>query len=187
MFSFRIFIVYSYKSFRFYFYFVFFIIYFAFFLWAWGPRPNSIQNQTHWPKSSQTNGRPNMHAQRACLSAFLHGHLSLHVSCQLSKPTSGVLHAKYSTGHLSSSLSWGIWTTSKFWTFELTGNKKAWPLLFDFGLPKRKEKMRKKKMGSRTVGGAPDLNKSFNLAVRSLLTTCPKQKFSKAFPTFTSA
>ncbi|EOY25373.1 Embryo defective 3006, putative isoform 2 [Theobroma cacao] len=52
-------------------------------------------------------------------------------------------------------------------------------------------------MGSNGGGAAPpliglgrrqsDLRKSFNLAVRSLLTTCPKQEFSKAFPNFTSA
>ncbi|XVE99982.1 hypothetical protein REPUB_Repub03eG0246900 [Reevesia pubescens] len=50
-------------------------------------------------------------------------------------------------------------------------------------------------MASRSEGGAPptigrrqsDLKRSFNLAVRSLLTTCPKQEFSKAFPNFTSA
>ncbi|XWS49369.1 hypothetical protein CRYUN_Cryun13aG0157800 [Craigia yunnanensis] len=50
-------------------------------------------------------------------------------------------------------------------------------------------------MGNRTVGEAPpligkrqsDLKKSFNLAVRSLLTTCSKQELSKALPNFTSA
>ncbi|XVE57281.1 hypothetical protein DITRI_Ditri04bG0078900 [Diplodiscus trichospermus] len=50
-------------------------------------------------------------------------------------------------------------------------------------------------MGSTSGVGAPtligrrqsDLKKSFNLAIRSLLTTCPKQEFSKAFPNFTSA
>ncbi|XP_039012633.1 uncharacterized protein LOC120141941 [Hibiscus syriacus] len=49
-------------------------------------------------------------------------------------------------------------------------------------------------MGSRNVGGQvtamgkrqSDLKKSFNLAVRSLLTTCSAQEFSKAFPTFTN-
>ncbi|XVF52160.1 hypothetical protein PTKIN_Ptkin04bG0242500 [Pterospermum kingtungense] len=32
-----------------------------------------------------------------------------------------------------------------------------------------------------------DLKKSFKLAVRSLLTTCPNQEFSKSFPNFTTA
>ncbi|KAI9153891.1 hypothetical protein LWI28_018048 [Acer negundo] len=32
-----------------------------------------------------------------------------------------------------------------------------------------------------------DLNKSFKLAVRSLLTTCPKQEFRNAFPNFSTS
>ncbi|XVF13777.1 hypothetical protein REPUB_Repub08aG0236700 [Reevesia pubescens] len=51
-------------------------------------------------------------------------------------------------------------------------------------------------MGSRSSGDRDrpvigkrqsDLKKSFNLALRSLLTACPKQDFSKAFLNFTSA
>ncbi|KAL4347103.1 hypothetical protein GQ457_17G019530 [Hibiscus cannabinus] len=50
-------------------------------------------------------------------------------------------------------------------------------------------------MGSRNGGGPvtavgkrqSDLKKSFNLAVRSLLTTCSAQEFDKAFPNFTNA
>nr|KJB50780.1 hypothetical protein B456_008G218800 [Gossypium raimondii] len=49
-------------------------------------------------------------------------------------------------------------------------------------------------MDSRNGGGPvttigkrqSDLKKSFKLAVRSLLTTCPTQEFSKAFPKFSS-
>ncbi|GMJ05983.1 embryo defective 3006, Necessary for Nuclear Function 1 [Hibiscus trionum] len=49
-------------------------------------------------------------------------------------------------------------------------------------------------MSSRDGGGPvtaigkrqSDLKKSFNLAVRSLLTTCSAQEFSKAFPNFTN-
>ncbi|KAK8975437.1 hypothetical protein V6N11_057528 [Hibiscus sabdariffa] len=49
-------------------------------------------------------------------------------------------------------------------------------------------------MGSRNGGGPvtaigkrqSDLKKSFNLAVRSLLTTCSAQEFNKAFPNFTN-
>ncbi|WRX22658.1 hypothetical protein QQP08_015145 [Theobroma cacao] len=69
-----------------------------------------------------------------------------------------------------------------------------YPLKFEANVPKGKKK---KKMGCNGGVAAPpliglgrrqsDLKKPFNVAVRSLLTTCPKQEFSKAFQNFTSA
>lgn len=76
---------------------------------------------------------------------------------------------------------------------ELAGSQKYCLLLFNFGLC-LVACIVSKEMGSRSGGAPPvigrkqsDLKKSFNVAVRSLLTACPKQEFSKAFPNFTSA
>ncbi|KAJ0098922.1 hypothetical protein Patl1_22261 [Pistacia atlantica] len=43
------------------------------------------------------------------------------------------------------------------------------------------------KMGDLVGSRQSDLNKSLKLAIRSLLTTCSKQEFSKAFNNFTSS
>ncbi|XP_031271952.1 uncharacterized protein LOC116130344 isoform X2 [Pistacia vera] len=43
------------------------------------------------------------------------------------------------------------------------------------------------KMGDLVGSRQSDLNKSFKLAIRSLLTTCSKQEFSKAFNNFTAS
>ncbi|KAJ0039151.1 hypothetical protein Pint_22439 [Pistacia integerrima] len=43
------------------------------------------------------------------------------------------------------------------------------------------------KMGDLVGSRQSDLNKSFKLAIHSLLTTCSKQEFSKAFNNFTAS
>ncbi|KAJ0043390.1 hypothetical protein Pint_19464 [Pistacia integerrima] len=43
------------------------------------------------------------------------------------------------------------------------------------------------KMGDLVGSRQSDLNKSFKLAIRSLLTTCSKEEFSKAFNNFTAS
>ncbi|KAJ0100073.1 hypothetical protein Patl1_22220 [Pistacia atlantica] len=43
------------------------------------------------------------------------------------------------------------------------------------------------KMGDLVESRQSDLNKSFKLAIHSLLTTCSKQEFGKAFNNFTAS